>query len=76
MEVLSPRLLALALLIKYGFLLDYKRSNTIQTDKTNNTSALQYPSHVDAYLTDEMKYRAMLGPFKEPPINDLHISPL
>ena len=43
--------------------------------KISNKSALQYPSHVDAYLSDEINHGAMLGPFRDPPFNDLHISP-
>ena len=30
---------------------------------------------MDAYLDDEMNHGTMLSPFREPPINDLHISP-
>ena len=43
--------------------------------KINPKSALQYPSHVEEYLSDEINHGVMLGPFKDPPINDLHISP-
>ena len=31
--------------------------------------------HVDVYLNDEIKHGAMWKPFKEPPINDLHVGP-
>ena len=65
----------LPLLIKYGFPLDYNRDYAIQSEEINHKSALQYPSHVDVYLKEEMNHGAMLGPFKEPPIKDLHISP-
>ena len=51
----------LPLLIKYGFPLDYRRCNTV---KINHKSALQHPSHVDAYLNDKMKHGTMLGPFR------------
>ena len=30
---------------------------------------------MDAYHNDKMNHGAMLGPFREPPISDLHISP-
>ena len=43
--------------------------------KINHKSALQYSSHVDVYLNEEMDHGAMLGPFKQPSIDDLHISP-
>ena len=65
----------LPLLIKYGFPLDYDRCHSIQSEKINHKSALQYPSHVDVYLTDEMNHGAILGPFKEPPVEKLHTSP-
>ena len=65
----------LPLLIKYGFPLDYNRCHNIQSEKINHKSAVQYPSHVDVYLTEEMNHGAMLGPFKEPPIEHLHTSP-
>ena len=65
----------LPLLIKYGFPLDYNRGHNMQSEKINHKSALQYPFHVDVYLTDEMNHGAMLGPFRDPPINNLHISP-
>ena len=65
----------LPLLIKYGFPLDYNRCHNIQSEKINHKSALQYSSHVDVYLTDEMNHGAMLGPFKDPPIKELHTSP-
>ena len=65
----------LPLLIKYGFPLDYNRDHTIQNEQINHKSFLQYLSHVDVYLSEEMNHGAMLGPFRDPPINDLHISP-
>ena len=65
----------LPLLIKYGFPLDYNRCYNIQSEKINHKSALQYTSHVDIYLTDEMNHVAMLGPFKDPPFEKLYTSP-
>ena len=51
------------------------RHNTISTEKINHKSALKYPTHVDAYLADQLEHGAMLSPYKEPSIKDLHISP-
>ena len=48
------------LLIKYGFPLDF--------------DAAAYPDHVTAYLQEEIDNRAMLGPFRTPPIDNLHLS--
>ena len=51
----------LPMLIKYGFPLVFDRKTTIITDKINHKSATEYPSHVDAYLAEEIDYRAMGG---------------
>ena len=47
------------MLIKYGFHLDFDRKTAIITDKINHKSAIEYPSHVDAYLAEEIEYGAM-----------------
>ena len=41
----------------------------------NHSSALQYPSHVDAYLHEETEYSAILGPIGKNPIKNCHFSP-
>ena len=65
----------LPLLIKYGFPLDFDRKSYIVSDNINHESATQYPSHVDFYLREEIHHGAMLGPFPEPPTDNLHTSP-
>ena len=65
----------LPMLIKYGFPLDFHRETVISTEKINHKSALQFPSHVDTYLTEETEHGAMGGPYADPPIQNLHISP-
>ena len=65
----------LPMLIKYGFPLDFNRETVISTEKISHKSALQFPSHVDTYLTEETEYGAMGGPYADPPIQNLHISP-
>ena len=64
----------LPLLIKYGFPLDFDRSCRITTKKVNHQSATSYPDHVDTYLKEEIENKAMLGPFRTPPIKNLHVS--
>ena len=64
----------LPLLIKYGFPLDFDRNSDIICDKINHKSAIEYPEHVTAYLQEELNHKAMLGPFRTPPINNLHVS--
>ena len=65
----------LPLLIKYGFPLDFNRDTPLLCDKINHKSALQYPEHVSTYLQEETDNNAILGPFTEPPIDNLHTSP-
>ena len=65
----------LPLLIKYGFPLDFDQNCIMHNDRINHKSALQYPDHVTTYLQDEIGNNAMLGPFKNPPIDNLQISP-
>ena len=65
----------LPLLIKYGFPLDFDRNIHLTLDKINHKSATGYPDHVDTYLKEEIENKAMLGPFKAPPIDNLHVSP-
>ena len=42
--------------------------------KENHASAKKFASDVQTYISEELKYGAMLGPFASKPI-DLHISP-
>ena len=65
----------LPLLIKYGFPLDFDRDSDINCEKMNHKSPIKYPEHVIAYLQEELDNRAMLGPFRAPPIDNLHVSP-
>ena len=65
----------LPLLIKFGFPLDFDRNSVIINQEVNHKSALDYPDHVDTYLREEIDNKAMLGPYKDSPIENLHISP-
>ena len=38
-------------------------------------SAVAFPQDVEAYLQEEIQYGAIHGPFKEPPLDNLHTSP-
>ena len=66
----------LSYLIRYGFPIDFDNNSALKCDTTDHTSAVAFPENVNEYLDEEIKFKAILGPFKEPPINDLHISPL
>ena len=65
----------LHLLIKYRFPLDFDRGSTLICVNVSHTSALTYPEHVSTYLREEIENNAILGPFTEPQIDSLHISP-
>ena len=67
----------LLFLIRYGFPLDFdsKFEADLQCNEKNHPSAIQFPSHVDTYLKEEREFNAILGPFNDPPICTLHISP-
>ena len=59
-------------LIKYGFPLDFKGKSTL----VNHKSALQFPQQVCQYIAEEKSHKALVGPFEDPPIEGLHVSPL
>jgi hypothetical protein len=64
-------------LIQYGFPLDLDKPSFIPNlAVTNHGSAIQFPSEVDKYFSEEIHFGAMLGPFSDPPFRDLHCSPL
>ena len=66
----------LPFLIRFGFPLDFDRQCTLESHSDNHTSAKNYPQDVQAYLNEEIQYNAILGPFDEPPLDDLHTSPI
>ena len=61
-------------LIQYGFPLSFDDSVKLVSTETNHSSARQYPNDIKVYL-QEKAFNAILGPFLEPPISDLHVSP-
>ena len=46
------------------------------SDMYNHASALAYKNEVSAYIKDEVKANAMLGPFSTLPFDKFHVSPL
>ena len=61
--------------MRFGFPLDFVRNCPLQSHLENYISAKIYPEDVQAYISEETSYEAILGPFKDPPIDGLHISP-
>ena len=66
--------LQLPLLIKYGFPLDFNRDSVTTSHNINHKSATEYLDYVLVYLEEELRHQAILGPFKNPPIEHLHTS--
>ena len=65
----------LLFLLKYGFPLDFDYTNPLKSTLVNHSSAMQHIDDVKYYVQTERKYGALLGPFVNPPINNLHVSP-
>ena len=65
----------LPFLICYGFPLDFDRNSKLGTNSKNHLSALAFPQDVEAYLQGEIKFGAIHGPFRNPPLDNLHTSP-
>ena len=61
--------------LTYGFPLDFNRESELRCEGTNHNSAMQFPMDVDAYLQEETKFKAIIGPFDNSPIANLHYSP-
>ena len=62
-------------LIRYGFPLNFNDNVNLVSTETNHSSAKNFPNDIKSYLQEEKQFNAILGPFSEPPIADLHISP-
>ena len=65
----------LPFLIRYGFPLDFDRHSKLGKNTKNHMSAVAFPKDIDAYLAEEIQYGVIHGPFKNPPLSNLHISP-
>ena len=61
-------------LIEYGFPLDFDRNRKLGLIKDNHTSAIHNPSHIGAYIREELSFGAILGPLHDQPF-PIHISP-
>ena len=62
-------------LLKFGFPLDFNRASKLKHDNKNHTSATEFSADVETYLSEEIKYGAILGPYSQCPIADCHFSP-
>ena len=62
-------------LIKFGFPLDFNRSCALGEYTGNHASAHEYPADIEAYISEELSYGALVGPFVVNPIPEGHCSP-
>ena len=62
-------------LLYFGFPLDFNRGSPLQWEGSNHKSATEYPGDIEAYLTEELQYKAIVGPFDHHPCPGGHISP-
>ena len=65
----------LGYLIRYGFPLDFDHNVSLVNNECNHKSATDFKEDIEVYLQEEKGFGAILGPFKEPPVKHLHISP-
>ena len=61
-------------LIEYGFPLDLNRQSKLVSSEVNHSSAIEHAEHIEQYISEELQYGALYGPFQETPI-PVHISP-
>ena len=63
--------------LEFGWPIGYIDNDGPQAYCNNHASALAYPEHVGAYIAEELKRTAMIGPFQVSPFHSgLHCSPL
>ena len=62
-------------LIKYGFPLDFKSNNSLKYECKYHSSAKLHLDDIKAYITEEKQFKAIHGPFKECPFDNMHFSP-
>ena len=60
--------------LEFGFPLGFNRMCPLKHDKENHKPALEFPEDVGKYIKEEKSFGAILGPFKEPPMQNLHFS--
>ena len=67
----------IALFLRFGFPMNFQGCcSEVKNDINSHKSAEMFDSHVDMYLQDECEYKAMYGPYKEPPFGECtHVFP-
>ena len=62
--------------LEYGFPISYMLPLMPLPAASNHGSATRFPSHVDHYITTELQYRTLCGPFHAPPFHPFQTSAL
>ena len=62
--------------LAYGWPVNHDRTSPLLSTPVNHPSATQHSKHVEFYIDTEMGFRALLGPFTCPPVDNFHVSPL
>ena len=61
--------------LEFGFPLGFNRQCPLKHEIINHKSAIEWPQDVKKYIDEEKSFGAIIGPFPEPPIANLHYSP-
>ena len=62
--------------LTYGWPAGYESTNCPVLGLDNHSSSLSHPKEVQSYIDKEMNYKAICGPFKEPPFDWFRTNPL
>ena len=63
-------------LLQIGFPLDFNRNSPLKWEGSNHKSATDYPEDIEAYLREELQFKAIVGPFDQHPCLGGHMSHL
>ena len=75
-ENVSPKEMRVLELVKYGMPLNCDLSFGVKKQQKNHFSAIAHKSAIDEYLGKNLSSQALLGPFENPPIQNLCFSPM
>ena len=62
--------------LAYGWPVNFRREHILVPTASNHPSAEGYSEHIDFYVETEIRHKALMGPYRDPPIQGLHTSPL
>ena len=61
--------------LTFGFPLDFNRNSPSNWEGDSHKSALDHPDDIEAYLQEEIDFKAIVGPFAKHPCETGHILP-